>query len=120
MRNKERDNQFWPIRLHFRFNRRSKHNALIGGETLDGKRYAYMTLTHNSCSATRKSGVGRKKNLQLKHNPDPLDSNPSYLRKRVEFDDKNVFNDVNRRLILDPEDAEELSEWFLKNLNCCK
>ena len=120
MRNKDRDNQFWPIRLHFRFNRRSKHNALIGGETLDGKRYAYMTLTHDSCSATRKSGVGRKKNLQLKHNPDPSDSDPSYLRKRVEFDDKNVFNDVNRRLILDPEDAEELSEWFLNNPNCCK
>lgn len=120
MRNKERDNRFSPIRLHFRFNKWSKHKALIGGETLDGKRYAYMTLTHDPYSARRKSGSGRKQNLQLKHNPDPSDSNPSYLRKQVCFDDKNHFDYLKHRLILDPEDAKELSEWFLNNPNCCK
>ena len=78
---------------HFRYNKKSKHPALIVGErkrTEQGKtpvdEYKYRKVMHGEKD-------GDRKNEMVYPNPNPKDDKPMYIGKRVRHDDKGNFEE---------------------------
>lgn len=75
---------------HFRYFRKSKHPALIVGEQKGVKNereieeYRYRKVMHDDRD-------GRHLNEKVDPNPDPNDSDPMYIGKRVRHDEKDNF-----------------------------
>ena len=69
---------------HFRYYKKSKHPALITEERSKDE-YNYRKVTHSERD-------GRHLNEKVYPNPDPKDSKPMYIGKRVRHDRKDNFS----------------------------
>ena len=71
---------------HFRRYKKSGHPALIVGERKQENKeeYRYRKVMHNSKD-------GRHLNEKVEPNPNPNDSNPMYIAKRIRYDEKKHF-----------------------------
>ena len=75
---------------HFRYYRKSKHPALIVGEQTANKNnktveeYRYRKVTHSQIE-------GGRNNDMVYPNPNPKDTEPMYITKRVRHDEKDNF-----------------------------
>ncbi len=72
---------------HFRYNRKSKHPALIVGEQKsveNVEEYKYRKVMHSEKE-------GNRRNDKIFPNPNPKDKEPMYIARRVRHDDKNNF-----------------------------
>ena len=74
---------------HFRYYKKSKHPALILGETKEDKnRYLFRKVSHSS-------NVARKRGYEVvTPNPDPSDPNPMIIERRKRVDSKDNFERV--------------------------
>lgn len=70
---------------HFRYYRKSGHPALIVGEH-DADEYRYRKVMHNAKDGNRTNEI-------VYPNPDPRDSEPMYIGKRVRHDKQKNFED---------------------------
>ena len=68
---------------HFRYYRKSKHPALIIGEQPVDE-YKFRKVTHSERE-------GGRPNEKVYPNPNPKDSKPMYIGKRVRHDKKTQF-----------------------------
>ncbi len=97
---------FRPVPLHFRFNKKIKHNTLVGAES--NRRYASLTLMHSPKN-------GKKKNYLLKKNPSLKDNRKSYLENRIRCFDKTTYGVSRPKLqISNFEDREYILNKFRK------
>ncbi len=64
---------------------KGKHPALIFAKTNDNKKYYNIGLTHSDKR-------GHHHNIEI-YNPENW-KNKSYLRKRIEYDDKEMFGKI--------------------------
>lgn len=81
---------------HFRYYKKSKHPALIVGEQKGFKQtpqgaketdeYKYRKVMHNEKD-------GNRSNEKVYPNPNPKDSRPMYIGKRIRHDDKDNFEE---------------------------
>ncbi len=74
---------------HFRYYKKSKHPALITGETTEynrGLEYKYRKVMHSAKD-------GRRANECVTPNPNPRDKEPMYIGKRVKHDVVGAFED---------------------------
>ena len=69
---------------HFRKYLKSQHPAMIVGERSKTE-YNYRKVTHSKKD-------GRHLNDKLHPNPNPYDSKPMYIGRRVRYDDKKYFS----------------------------
>ena len=75
---------------HFRYYWKSKHPALIVGEQVANKNdkqveeYRYRKVTHSQVE-------GGRNNEKVYPNPNPKDTEPMYIAKRVRHDEKDNF-----------------------------
>lgn len=78
---KPNEEQKYP---HFRKYKKSGHPAMITGEH-SAKEWNYRKVMH-------KDRDGRHLNDKYDPNPNPLDSEPMYVARRVRYDDKKNFS----------------------------
>lgn len=78
---KPNEKQIYP---HFRRYNKSGHPAMITGE-YSSDEWNYRKVTHSDKD-------GRHLNQKYYPNPNPLDSKPMYVAKRVRHDDKVNFS----------------------------
>ena len=74
---------------HFRYFKKSQHPALIVGEqkTEQKEEYRYRKVMHGDRD-------GRHLNEVVYPNPDPKDSEPMHIARRVRHEEKKHFNDT--------------------------
>lgn len=70
---------------HFRYYRKSGHPALITAEYSE-KEYKYRKVMHGD-----RDGRNGRTNEKVFPNPDPNETEPMYIAKRVRHDKKNAF-----------------------------
>lgn len=70
---------------HFRYYKKSKHPALITGEFSE-REYRFRKVMHAEKD-------GKRSNEIVYPNPDPRDSKPMYIAKRIRHDKKQNFED---------------------------
>ena len=91
-------------------NLRVKHPKLIVDEYDD--EFGYMGLT-----SRKKKGRGHN-NYPLRHNPEFINGvrkkEQSYLRKKIEYDNKKLFGDIEKNFILHEEDKNDLIPYVNK------
>lgn len=83
---KPNEKQTYP---HFRKYKKSNHPAMITGEHSQ-KEWNYRKVMHHEKD-------GRHLNEMIYPNPNPFDSAPMYIAKRVRHDDKNNFSNWRYR-----------------------
>ena len=66
----------------------------------------------DSMSITHGANNGKKKNIKLKHNPDPKDSRVSYIRKRIIRDYKFRFSKAFKNYKISNDDIDELIKYL--------
>lgn len=68
--------------------------------------------TFTSMSITHSKKKGKKNNLPLKHNPNPEDKRPAYLRKQVVKDFKFRFSKAFKNYQISDEDAVMIMNYL--------
>lgn len=70
---------------YFRYYLKSKHPALITGETKNKKEYNYHKVTHSEKD-------GKRNNIKIYPNPNKKDKKSMYISKRKRHDYKENFS----------------------------
>ena len=83
MRKKDKSTYIKETFPHFRHYKKSGHPALITAEH-SASEYKYRKVMHSEKD-------GGRNNEKVFPNPDPLDSKPMYIGKRVKHDKKKYF-----------------------------
>ena len=84
-----------------------KHPKLIVDE--DYKEFGFMGLT-----SSKYKGRGHK-NIELLNNPQKGNSNKAYLRRKIEYDKKKRFGEIDSAYSLSDSDKQRLMTYVNKH-----
>lgn len=88
-------------------NKNVKHPKLIVDST--DKEFGFMGLT------TSPSKGKHHKNLKLKENPQNGNKSQSYLRRKIEYDQKEMFEEILKNYNLSEEDIKFIKTYVEKH-----
>jgi len=83
-----------------------RHPKLIVDSIKD--KYGHLGLTSSS-------KTGHHKNYEMQHNPQKGKTTKSYLRKSLEYDDKELFGEILNDYKLSKEDKEYVIDFVNKH-----